>query len=32
MMVIAPFFFLLAFFMMLGVRRGEAVSYNANLD
>jgi len=24
MMVIAPFFFLLAFFMMLGVRRGEA--------
>lgn len=24
MMVIAPFFFLLAFFMMLGIRRGEA--------
>jgi hypothetical protein len=24
MMVIAPFFFLLAFFMMLGVQRGEA--------
>jgi len=24
MMIIAPFFFLLAFFMMLGVRRGEA--------
>ena len=26
MMVIAPFFFLLAFFMMIGVRRGEATS------
>jgi len=26
MMVIAPFFLLLAFFMMIGVRRGEAVS------
>jgi len=26
MMIIAPFFFLLAFFMMIGVRRGEATS------
>ncbi len=32
MMVIAPFFFLLAFFMMIGVQRGEAVTANTNLD
>lgn len=32
MMVIAPFFFLVAFLMMIGVRRGEAVTENINLE